>query len=109
MLLIAFSSPSQLYLVLDVTNLTSEEMEFEYTPNKHILIESKESCRVPVPLDRCPFNATPAKTQDDGKCFVYLPEVSEVVGLISVGSRVGTFSLFIHKSQDFLFGTIILR
>ncbi|KAL4711474.1 hypothetical protein ACJJTC_000490 [Scirpophaga incertulas] len=48
--------PSQLYLVLDVTNLTSEEMEFHYTPSKHILIESKESCRVPVPLDRCPFN-----------------------------------------------------
>ncbi|CAG9788774.1 unnamed protein product [Diatraea saccharalis] len=56
--------PSQLYLVLDVTNLTSEEMDFHYTPTKHILIESKESCRVPVPLDRCPFNAT-TKTNED--------------------------------------------
>ncbi|KAL0871281.1 hypothetical protein ABMA27_005032 [Loxostege sticticalis] len=57
--------PTQLYLVLDVTNLTSEEMEFHYAPSKHILIESKESCRVPVPLDRCPFSATPPKQLDD--------------------------------------------
>ncbi|XP_022123809.2 protein brunelleschi [Pieris rapae] len=56
--------PSQLYLVLDVTNLTSEEMDLQYTDNKHILIEGKESCRVPVPLDRCPFNVT-TKTNDD--------------------------------------------
>lgn len=56
---------SQLYLVLDVTNLTSEEMDFHYAPNKHILIESKESCRVPVPLDRCPFSNTNVKSDDD--------------------------------------------
>nr|XP_013189816.1 unnamed protein product [Amyelois transitella] len=59
--------PSQLYLVLDVSNLTSEEMEFHYAAGKHILIESKESCRVPVPLDRCPFNAAPAKLDDDAE------------------------------------------
>ncbi|CAG4956680.1 unnamed protein product [Parnassius apollo] len=57
--------PTQLYLVLDVTNLTSEEMDFHYAPSKHILIESKESCRVPVPLDRCPFNVTPARVNDE--------------------------------------------
>ncbi|XP_059052611.1 protein brunelleschi [Achroia grisella] len=57
--------PSQLYLVLDVTNLTSEEMDFHYAPSKHILIESKESCRIPVPLDRCPFNITANKTDDE--------------------------------------------
>ncbi|KAJ0174593.1 hypothetical protein K1T71_009701 [Dendrolimus kikuchii] len=58
--------PSQLYLVLDVTNLTSEEMDFHYAPSKHILIESKESCRVPVPLDRCPFNTTHDKAIEEG-------------------------------------------
>lgn len=57
--------PSQLYLVLDITNLTTEEMDFHYAPSKHILIESKESCRVPVPLDRCPFNTTTAKPPDE--------------------------------------------
>ncbi|KAI8437218.1 hypothetical protein MSG28_010542 [Choristoneura fumiferana] len=44
--------PSQLYLVLDVSNLTDEEMEFHYAPQKRILIESREACRVPVPLPR---------------------------------------------------------
>ncbi|XP_045500441.1 protein brunelleschi [Colias croceus] len=57
--------PSQLYLVLDITNLTTEEMDLHYTDNKHILIESKESCRVPVPLDRCPFNSTPKAVNED--------------------------------------------
>ncbi|XP_063537135.1 protein brunelleschi [Cydia strobilella] len=57
--------PSQLYLVLDVSNLTSEEMEFHYAPHKHILIESRESCRVPVPLPRCPFNVQPCKKDED--------------------------------------------
>ncbi|XP_055539117.1 protein brunelleschi [Wyeomyia smithii] len=47
--------PSQFYLVLDVVNLTVQEMSLNYTSNKTILIEAKESCRVPVPVDRCPL------------------------------------------------------
>ncbi|KAG4079459.1 hypothetical protein HA402_005156 [Bradysia odoriphaga] len=47
--------PSQFYLVLDVVNLTAQEMSLNYTTNKNILIESKESCRVPVPVERCPL------------------------------------------------------
>ncbi|GBP40013.1 Protein brunelleschi [Eumeta japonica] len=58
--------PTQLYLVLDVTNLTSQEMDLNYAPGKQISIESNESCRIPVPLDRCPFNTNlPAKEIDD--------------------------------------------
>lgn len=50
-----FSScrPSQFYLVLDVTNLTAQEMLLNYTFNKNIVIEARESCRVPVPVERC--------------------------------------------------------
>ncbi|XP_041981752.1 protein brunelleschi [Aricia agestis] len=59
--------PSQFYLVLDITNLTTEEMDFHYTPTKHILIESKESCRIPVPLDRCPLNTTVKVEEGDIK------------------------------------------
>uniref|UniRef100_A0A182QUW4 NIK and IKK(beta) binding protein n=1 Tax=Anopheles farauti TaxID=69004 RepID=A0A182QUW4_9DIPT len=47
--------PSQFYLVLDVVNLTAQEMSLNYTSNKTILIEAKESCRVPVPVQRCPL------------------------------------------------------
>lgn len=48
-----FFRPSQFYLVIDVSNLTAQEMSLNYTNNKSILIEAKESCRVPIPVDRC--------------------------------------------------------
>lgn len=41
--------------MLDVINLTSQEMSFNYTDTKNILIEAKESCRVPVPVEKCPL------------------------------------------------------
>uniref|UniRef100_A0A6P7GIX4 Protein brunelleschi-like n=1 Tax=Diabrotica virgifera virgifera TaxID=50390 RepID=A0A6P7GIX4_DIAVI len=47
---------SQFYLVLDVANLTTQEMELQYTPTKTMLIEGQESCRVPIPVDRCPLS-----------------------------------------------------
>ncbi|XP_017781590.1 PREDICTED: protein brunelleschi [Nicrophorus vespilloides] len=47
---------SQFYLVLDIANLTSQEMELHYTSSKHMLIEGHESCRIPVPVDRCPLS-----------------------------------------------------
>lgn len=46
---------TQFYLVLDVTNLTAQEMMLNYTMNKNIVIEARESCRVPVPVERCPL------------------------------------------------------
>ncbi|KAL6263112.1 hypothetical protein P5V15_005912 [Pogonomyrmex californicus] len=49
-------TPLQFYLVLDVTNVTNHEMELHYTQNKCIYMEGKESCRIPVPVDRCPLN-----------------------------------------------------
>lgn len=49
-------SSSQFYLVLDVANLTSQEMELYYTETKHMLIEGHESCRVPIPVNRCPLS-----------------------------------------------------
>lgn len=46
---------SEFYLVLDVNNLTAQEMMLNYTTNKNIVIEARESCRVPVPVERCPL------------------------------------------------------
>lgn len=42
-------------MVLDVTNMTAQEMMLNYTQNKNIVIEAKENCRVPVPIERCPL------------------------------------------------------
>jgi trafficking protein particle complex subunit 9 len=50
------SSPSQFYLVLDVANLTQQEVSLNYPNDKTILIEPKESCRVPIPVERCPLD-----------------------------------------------------
>lgn len=50
-----FHRSSQFYLVLDVNNLTAQEMMLNYTTNKNIVIEARESCRVPVPVERCPL------------------------------------------------------
>ncbi|KAK0077256.1 hypothetical protein PV325_004208 [Microctonus aethiopoides] len=49
-------TPSQFYLVLDLINMTHQEMELHYTQTKWIYMGSKESCRVPVPVNRCPLN-----------------------------------------------------
>lgn len=53
--LLFYYRPTQFYLVLDVVNLTAQEMLLNYTTNKNIVIEAKESCRVPVPVERCPL------------------------------------------------------
>ncbi|XP_066984231.1 protein brunelleschi [Macrobrachium rosenbergii] len=47
--------PHQCYVVLDLLNCATQEMDLHYTPTKHILIEAGDSCRVPVPVDRCPL------------------------------------------------------
>lgn len=47
--------PNQCYIVLDLLNSASNEMDLQYTTNKHILMQGGESCRVPVPVDRCPL------------------------------------------------------
>ncbi|XP_057664018.1 protein brunelleschi isoform X1 [Diorhabda carinulata] len=58
---------SQFYLVLDIVNLTSQEMELQYTPSKTMLIEGQESCRVPIPIDRCPLSKLRGLFQESGE------------------------------------------
>lgn len=38
-------------------NLTNREVELNYTPSKLIQIEEGETCRIPIPIDRCPISA----------------------------------------------------
>lgn len=62
---IEFSRASQFYLVIDVSNLTSQEMTLNYTENKNILIEAQESCRVPIPVDRCEVDESVLQMRDE--------------------------------------------
>ncbi|XP_054156473.1 protein brunelleschi-like [Oppia nitens] len=47
--------PTNCFLVLDALNVTTQEMELHYTATKEILIEANETCRIPVPIERCPL------------------------------------------------------
>ena len=53
------------YLVVDVLNATNEEMELKYSANKSILIESKETCRIPIEIERCSLK----KDQEPGSAL----------------------------------------
>lgn len=48
-------TPSHCYLVLDVLNATTQEMDLHYSSTKHIAIEALDTCRIPVPVERCPL------------------------------------------------------
>ena len=49
-------TPSHCYLVLDILNAAPHEMELHYSSTKHIAIEALDSCRIPVPVERCPLS-----------------------------------------------------
>lgn len=49
-------TPSHCYLVLDILNATPHEMELQYSSTKHIAIEALDTCRIPVPVERCPLS-----------------------------------------------------
>lgn len=55
---------SQFYLVLDVINNTNHEMELHYTESKCIYMEGRESCRIPVPVNRCPLHKLSTVKED---------------------------------------------
>lgn len=40
-------------------------MMLNYTMNKNIVIEARESCRVPVPVERCPLFRREQPKDDD--------------------------------------------
>ncbi|XP_065583206.1 protein brunelleschi-like isoform X2 [Artemia franciscana] len=48
--------PDHVYLVLDILNVTQNEIEIQYAKTKCIAIEGGESCRIPVPVERCPLS-----------------------------------------------------
>lgn len=55
-LYIYFFRPTHCYLVLDILNSTTHEMEVQYSSNKRILIEAHDICRIPVSVERCPLS-----------------------------------------------------
>lgn len=52
-------------MVFDALNATEHELTLLYAQNKEMLIESREKCRIPVPIKRCPLNCLSALGDDD--------------------------------------------
>lgn len=87
-------SPSQFYLVLDVINLTSQEMTLNYTATKNIIIEAKESCRIPVPVEKCPLDRLLAAESSE-------PTQSEFIYVCIILC----YRAFIHSDSMMSYGT----
>ncbi|XP_055684255.1 protein brunelleschi [Lutzomyia longipalpis] len=75
--------PSQFYLVLDVVNMTGQEMALQYTEQKNIVIEAKESCRIPVPVERCPLEKIQAGMPCESGSVVSGHEVDNIEKICS--------------------------
>uniref|UniRef100_A0A1B0DMT0 Trs120/TRAPPC9 third Ig-like domain-containing protein n=1 Tax=Phlebotomus papatasi TaxID=29031 RepID=A0A1B0DMT0_PHLPP len=75
--------PSQFYLVLDVVNVTGQEMALQYTEQKNIVIEAKESCRIPVPVERCPLEKIQAGLPNESGSMVSGHEVDQIEKICS--------------------------
>lgn len=41
--------------MLDIANMSNQELELKYGANKSLLMEENESCRIPIPVERCPL------------------------------------------------------
>lgn len=94
---------SQFYLVLDIINLTTQEMELEYAHAKCMLVEAQESCRVPVPVDRCPlsklsdfyeeYNHSKTSVDVDKICSEHIAEQVNLKWLLNATDSSGLASL----------------
>lgn len=71
---------SQFYMVLDMVNMTDQEIEIKYAENKRMIIEVSESCRVPIPVDRCPLSKI-------GQFFHSEGSIKEIVDLNTICSE----------------------
>ncbi|XP_076361025.1 LOW QUALITY PROTEIN: trafficking protein particle complex subunit brun [Tachypleus tridentatus] len=56
---------SHCYLVFDVLNATCHEMELQYTSSKQMLIEANDTCRIPIPVERCPISAASFQVDEE--------------------------------------------
>ncbi|XP_075217129.1 trafficking protein particle complex subunit brun isoform X2 [Lycorma delicatula] len=94
---------SQFYLVLDIANMTNQELELKYTSTKSILIEENESCRVPIPVERCPlskigkFFETDESAKDlaelNAACSEHISSLVELKWSLTSSNHMGEASL----------------
>lgn len=98
--------------MLDVLNAANIEMELTYSKNKSILIEGKETCRIPVPVERCPL----IRDEDEDKAVSLLDrckrhlvnQVSLEYNLIGSVESKGVASIGTINWSDTMLNTILM-
>ncbi|GAB6019419.1 hypothetical protein CHUAL_001000 [Chamberlinius hualienensis] len=88
-------SPSHCYLVLDILNASDHEMEVQYSTNKRILVEANDTCRIPVPVARCPLSKLVGLSEDEAEkvCRQHIAELVDLSWTMQATEAKGKASL----------------
>ncbi|CAG2158996.1 unnamed protein product [Oppiella nova] len=109
--------PTNCFLVLDALNATTQEMELRYTSSKEILIEANETCRIPIPIERCPLVDDEADSDDKrddtsqsllSRCRQHLINQLNLNWMLSTTGIKGTASVANVPYSDQMLNSILL-
>lgn len=96
-------------------NATNQEMELHYALNKEILIEAKETCRIPVPIERCPLVDDNSDDDENGedssllsRCRAHLINEVNLNWMLSSSGIRGNVSFASVPYTDDLLNSILL-
>lgn len=94
--------------------MTNHELELQYASTKNILMEGNESCRIPVPIERCPLEKLTELYKDDSVsvqdrlelsqiCSDHIASLAEITWKLPASGSTGKASLKgISLSYDML-------
>ena len=87
-------------------------MELHYTTNKEILIEAKETCRIPVPIERCPLVDDESEDSEDSslmsRCRAHLINQLNLHWVLPSSGIEGTASFSTVPYSDEMLNSILL-
>lgn len=87
-------------------------MELFYAANKEILIEAKETCRIPVPIERCPLVDINCDDKEDStllsRCKAHLVNQVNLNWMLSSSGIKGDASFANVPYSDEMLNSILL-
>jgi len=79
------------FLVLDLVNRTQYEVELTYSARKQLLIEPGDTCRVPVPVEKCSFSESLDWEEGGEEVIQYIQRRVHISWAFTEGSIRGGF------------------
>jgi len=77
------------FLVLDLVNRTQNEVELTYSARKQLLIEPGDTCRVPVPVEKCSFSESLEWEEGCDEVIQYIQDRVHITWKFSEGNVRG--------------------